>query len=492
MVTTIDAARAEVQLAFTRAVELAESDERRFWDVEGRLWTLLLALGRALIGLYLLRQSQRPRPAQYSQAGLDFVLAGERTSALGTRFGKVSFTRPVGRRVGHRAAAVDQPIDRELGLCSGFSVGVVMAVTRLCAQMAFAPARETFRYFHEWTPSPRATLRMVDSVGEQARPFLEQLPAPKGDGEVLVIEVDGGGAPMIGPREHERRRRRRERRRGKTRRHARRARRRAACRERRGKGQKSKNAKVAFVGVIYTLGKKTAHGREGPLNKRVYATFESHEALFRWLRQEAIKRGYGRKPCLFLADGSEHIWRLQAQYFSLAETCLDWYHVIEKVWVAGECLFPEGSEALRTWVRNQKKRLRKGHLHDLLGELVDTLRRIPKTGPGNKGKRKRLGDVINHLFQNRHRMRYHVLRARDLDIGSGAIEGAVRNLVRIRLDGPGMRWGRGRAERILHLRCILLNGLWEEFSTHVAASRIRLRGAPLPAEPYEARAKEAA
>lgn len=89
-------------------------------------------------------------------------------------------------------------------------------------------------------------------------------------------------------------------------------------------------------------------------------------------------------------------------------------------------------------------------------------------------------------------MRYHVLRARDLDIGSGAIEGAVRNLVRIRLDGPGMRWGRGRAERILHLRCILLNGLWEEFSTHVAASRIRLRGAPLPAEPYEARAKEAA
>src|SRR5690606_31720437 len=44
------------------------------------------------------------------------------------------------------------------------------------------------------------------------------------------------------------------------------------------------------------------------------------------------------------------------------------------------------------------------------------------------------------------------------ELEGGVIEGAVRNLVGVRLDGPGMRWGRDRTEAILHLRCVLLNG----------------------------------
>jgi hypothetical protein len=492
MSRSVEVARAEVQRAFTCALELAEADQRRrFWEFETELWSLLLALGRALISLYLVRQSLRPRPAAYSQAGLRFALDGERTSALGTRCGKVDFTRPVGRRVGHPTAAADLPVDRELGLCAGFSVGVVMAITRLCAQMAFVPARSTFRYFHGWSPSSRAVLRMVDTVGGEVRPFLENLPAPKDDGSVLVLEVDGGGAPMMSRLEYARRARRREKRRRGTRRNARRARRRSLKRERRGKGEKSKNAKVAFVGVIYTL-RKTPEGYEGPINKRVYATFESHEALFIWLLREATKRGYGRRRCLFIADGSEHIWRLQTEYFPLAEACLDWYHVVEKLWVAGTSLFPEGSAALKAWVGRQKKYLRRGRIHALLRDLIAAYRSIPKTGPGNKGKRDRLAAVVGHLFHQRHRMPYHVLRDQDLIIGSGAIEGAVRNLVRMRLDGPGMRWGRGRAECVLLLRCILLNGLWEELSQHVATSGVRLAAAPVPAEPYEARPRMAA
>jgi hypothetical protein len=78
-------------------------------------------------------------------------------------------------------------------------------MVRLCAQMAYAGARATYRDVYEWTPAPRAVMRMVDAVGEQAREFLEQAPAPEDDGEVLVIQVDGKGAPMINSAEHERR-----------------------------------------------------------------------------------------------------------------------------------------------------------------------------------------------------------------------------------------------------------------------------------------------
>jgi len=76
----------------------------------------------------------------------------------------------------------------------------------------------------EWAPSSRATLRMVDAVGAEGRRFLDADAVPDDDGEVLVIQVDGRGAPMISSTEHARRRQPKRRTKG-TRRHARRLRR---------------------------------------------------------------------------------------------------------------------------------------------------------------------------------------------------------------------------------------------------------------------------
>ena len=287
-------------------------------------------MGQALTCLFLARQSARWRAVEYEHAGRRWRIDGARKSELGTRFGKVEFRRPVGRDVLVPRATCDLPIDRELGLCGGFSLGVVLAMTRLCAQLAFAPARENFRQAHEWRPSPRAVMRMVDTVGDAARQFLEQAPAPDDDGEVLVIQCDGRGAPMIGPAEHERRRRPHARKGDGPQRLVRRSRRRQWPRKRRTSGKKSKNAKVAIVGVIYTL-RKTGSGMEGPINKQLIATFENHETLFLWLRREADKRGYGKKRTLFLGDGCEAIWRQQQTYFPLAEACIDWCHVVEKL-----------------------------------------------------------------------------------------------------------------------------------------------------------------
>jgi hypothetical protein len=491
MGSTIDHARRDVEREFACTLRHAESfSTQAFWTFERELWTKLLALGRALVALFLARRADRSRRTIYEHGGRKYALSDSRTSQLGTRFGKVSFTRPIGRRVG-RGGTCDLPVDRELGLCAGFSLGVVLAMTRLCAQMAFASARDTFRQSHEWTPSPRAVLRMVDGVGDHARPFLEQLAAPDDDGEILVVQVDGRGAPMITETENQRRRRPHQQA-GGTRRHGRRLRRREHPRKRRNKGDKSKNAKLAVVGVIYSL-HRTPEGIEGPINKRLIATFESHEALFVWLHREALKRGYGKKQTVFLADGCEHIWRLQGIYFPDAEVCLDWYHVIEKLWSAGECIHAEGSEELRAWVGEQATRLRKGTVHAVIETLRDAYASIPKTGPNNKGKRERLDRILKHLVENQGRLRYRDLRRQDLDIGTGAAEGAVRNLIGIRLDGPGMRWSRGRSERLLHLRCVLLNGLWDDFANHLAEGQVvSMRSSPIATQTHAAKRKEAA
>jgi len=485
MASSIAKAEQSVQRAVKHVVEFGGA-EGALAEVEAELWSALMALGCAVMALWLARRAAGRQPVRYEHEGREYALDTRtpRRRVVGTRFGKVSFLSPVGRPIGERAAC-DLPVDRELGLCGGFSMGTVMAIAKLCAQMAFGSARATFRDFHEWTPSPRATLRMVDAVGGEAMGFLEACAAPDEDGEILVIEVDGKGAPMIKSAEYERRCSPKRRGKNGTGRHRRRARRQDRPKVRRTKGKKSKNAKVAVVGVIYTL-RKTRHGLEGPINKRMVATFEGHDALFQRLSKLAEQRGYGHKRTIFLADGSDHIWRAQEKYFPDAEPCVDWFHIVEKLWAAGECLYQEGSPELKAWVAEHTRNLRHGRVGAVLAALGAALAATPKTGPGNKGKRKRLAAILNHLTHQRHRLRYGRFRRDDLPIGSGVVEGAVRNLVGMRLDGPGMRWGRSRSELVLHLRCILLNSQWAELAAYVARRGLALAAQPVPARPHDA------
>lgn len=484
---TIEQARADVHRAFASALNAADSETpKSLWAFEQQAWMLMLALGRALVVLFLVRQVARARPSEYWWDGKKYTLDGSRETPLGTRFGKVSFRRPVGRRRWQRRAKADLVVDRELGLCSGFSLGVVVGMARLCAQMAYANARSTWCDVYEWAPSPRAVMRMVDAMGDQASSFMKQAPAPKDDGEVLVIQVDGGGAPMISHQEGVRRRRPKRQGSG-TRRARRRARRRQFPRPRRKKGNKSKNAKVAFAAVLYTL-RRTDDGVEGPINKRIIATFESHRALFELLRVEAEKRGYGCKQTIFLADGSEHIWSLQQELLPDVDACLDWYHLAEYLWSAGRSFLREGSPALRRWVDAQKTRLRNGKIDEVIAEMDARLNAIPKTGPGNKGRRKRLATALGYVRKHRERMPYQAFLAAELDIGSGAIEGCIRNLIRMRLDGPGMRWSRQRSERVLHLRCVLLSNQWGDFTEYIAEQEhLRLPAQPEPTRTHDAK-----
>jgi len=488
----VESARASVQAGFTEALAWAESPKKRsFWEFERELWSLLLALGRALVSLFLAHQAlrYRQRRQEYRFQGQRYRLSEvPRESDLGTRFGRVRFRRPIGRLVDNPRAAADLPVDRALGLCKGFSLGVVAGMVKLCACMAYRLAAETWKDTHEWAPSPRAVMRMVDALGDEAKPFLDQADLPEDDGEVLVIQVDGKGAPMISSREHSRRRQpKRKKADDTTDRATRRARRKAGTRPRRTKGKKSKNAKVAFVGVIYTL-RRTPNGLEGPIGKRMIATFESHDALFAWLKREAIRRGYAVKETFFLADGSDHLWERQREFFPDAEVCEDWIHVIEKMWGAGSCFLAEGSEELHDWVSRQANRLRNGHIGALKRELRERLDAIPRTGPGNKGKRKRLQRILSHIEKAEYRLNYQSFRKRDLDIGTGAVEGAVRNLVGMRLDGPGMRWSRKRSERLLHLRCVLLNGQWPEFERWLSRKQqVLLPARPTRTQPHDAK-----
>jgi hypothetical protein len=476
-----------------RSMDRADSAQ----EAEAAAWAGVLALGQLLLGAFFERRATAwSVGTRYSHADRDYEIVGEEQAEIGTRFGKVAITRPVGRQVGAPRAVRDLPLDRDVCLVGGFTLPVVTLVARLTALMAFAASRGLMKSLFAWAPSSRSVLRIVDAVGAQARPFLEQAPPPDDDGEVLVITVDGKGAPAISSREYERRATPHESR-DANRRHARRKKRKDHPRKRRGPGKKSKNAKMAAVGVLYTL-RRTPDGRlEGPANKRTYATFVSYRALFEWVHAEAVRRGYGTKKfkkVLFIADGADVLWSLQQEFFPDADVCLDWFHVVEKLWKAGKAIC-RGTRRerrhLEAWVAEQKRILRHGGHAEVAATIEAALDATPVTGPGNKYRREVLAEISAHLRKNAVRMEYSRLRRQDLEISSGIIEGAVRHLVGVRLDGPGMRWSRDRAEAVLQLRCVLINGLWDDFERFLGARRVRLAAQPVPTRTHDAIKKAA-
>ena len=487
---TIPEARSEVQREIQRLVSLVDRrSPQTATEVETELWSGMLRLGMALMTLFFAHQATKwPTGLRYALGGVAHEVEGAGAVEIGTRFGKVSVLQPIGRAVGRPRDRRDVPMSRTLGLPGGFTLPLVTLVAKFCALMAFAPARQMLRDLLGWTPAPRSVLRMVDTIGAQARPFLEQAAVPDGDTDVLLITADGKGAPAISSAENAKRRQAHRKNTGGLR-----QKKSGSPKKRRGPGKKSKNAKMAAVGVICTL-KIDETGNARPVNKRMYATFKSYRALFVWLKAEAIRRGYGTtkfKKVQFVADGADTLWELQKEFFPDAEVCLDWVHAVEKLWDCGKAI-NRGSRTkrkpLEAWVHEQKKLLRRGKLNEVLTTLQTALDRTSVTGPGNKFRRKVLEDTIKHFTKNRARMRYQRLRQQGLVIGSGLIEGTVRHLVGMRLDGPGMRWGKARAEAVLHLRCVLLNGLWADFESYLARREsLRLVSKPVPTVTHDAK-----
>jgi hypothetical protein len=71
--------------------------------------------------------------------------------------------------------------------------------------------------------------------------------------------------------------------------------------------------------------------------------------------------------------------------------------------------------------------------------------------------------TLQYMESRLDMMNYKEYIEEDLPIASGVVEGAARYVVGDRMDCSGMRWIPGRAEALLHLRCIELNGEWDQF-----------------------------
>jgi hypothetical protein len=159
---------------------------------------------------------------------------------------------------------------------------------------------------------------------------------------------------------------------------------------------------------------------------------------------------------LFSADGGEWCWTIHQQYFADAQGVLDWYHANEHVWETGRCLESD-SAAASAWSRTAETLLYEQGGTGLVSWL------LTERGRRRGRQRKVLESLIQYVQPKLDRTDYPSYRQRDWPIGSGMIESTARQLVGLRLKGPGMHWCVEGATAMTALRAQDLNGCWHSF-----------------------------
>src|SRR3954447_13712962 len=448
---------------------LQDSGPPSFLDFEKTLLSLLQSLGRLLIQLFLQARHARLDLTTWTQTRGYRVWGKPVARTLQTSCGEVIYERTylVPRSDGDPGV---HPLDVAPGLTrDGYSPLVIGWFCRLATRVSFQIASGLGEMFLGSAPPASAIEEWVLGLARPAYVYLSDGPLPEGDGDVLVIEIDGKAVPTATDQELARRRKPRARCGDGCKRQRHRGR---AQRKRRGReegregGGKSKNGRSATLVVMYTL-RRGADGRlHGPCNKKVFGTFGTRKSAVQWARTQATRRGFPPetdKTVQIVIDGEICLEQRLRRSFRKAILTLDVRHAQEKLWEVGRLFYPGGGAELSRWVEELEGLLYKGHVRALLQRLEQEWRGVGLRGPGTKEKRKVLETVMEYLEARVKLMDYGRLRQEDLVIASGVVEGAARYVVGERLDNSGMRWIEERAEAVLLLRCIEVNGDWEAF-----------------------------
>lgn len=191
--------------------------------------------------------------------------------------------------------------------------------------------------------------------------------------------------------------------------------------------------------------KQMIWGREGPEEFGI--------SLFRL----ACRCGYRQaSEKIFAADGADWCWEIQARYFGDATGILDWYHASEHIWTAAHALFSD-TESARSWADEALSCLREQGGRGLYTWLHNQQRL-------QRGRRRKTTtQLLNYVQPRRSRMDYQNYRGAGWQIGTGMMESTAKQLVGVRLKGPGMHWTERGALAVTALRAQDLNGRWRTF-----------------------------
>ena len=217
--------------------------------------------------------------------------------------------------------------------------------------------------------------------------------------------------------------------------------------------------KMVYCATGFGLENRVKKGKNrSMLTERRYAAsgvgFEDFESRLRALA--ARLDAHRATAVAFVGDGAPCLWRLAEEILPRRTVFIqDFWHVCEHLQKAARLALGEGETAQETAER-WCALLRESRAEEILAELRESARR-------RRGKRKEeLLREIAYLETGRGRMDYARYRAEGWLIGSGAVEGTCKHLVKERYNLTGARWKRDNIPFVLALRLSIFNEEWEE------------------------------
>jgi hypothetical protein len=162
-----------------------------------------------------------------------------------------------------------------------------------------------------------------------------------------------------------------------------------------------------------------------------------------------------------LADGADWIWRRLEAYLPGATGVLDIFHAPEHIADCAQAVYGEGSDAARRWTEGSRQALLSAGGEALQGRIVAAHNRAR----GRK-KRQALEELAGYFERQQGHPGYASRLAAGQAIGSGAVEGACKQVIGRRLKQTGARWRVRRANRMATLCCTFHGDTWDAYWKH--------------------------
>jgi hypothetical protein len=441
-------------------------------SIERGLFKMLLGLGAKLLQLFFSMRSEIcSRQAAQSKSGQDLPYHRDTERVYFSIFNKVYIERPYFYK---RGADSQIPLDAELGLGEDSYSDLLRETTEfLAVYHVYGGSNADFmdRLFG-WSLSTRAIQQNIAEDTESVEAYYAQKasPGPESEAEILVVQADGKGIPMVLEEDEV-----------------------AEAQVRLGKGEKHGHKKEAIVTTVYTIKaaprtpaeviasffkenqpKQAPKKEVKPQNKHIWATLHGKDAaLARLSIQVALREGAHIHHRVALCDGCEALPSRMALQFQGFILILDFVHANEYLWDAANSLLGETSEQRLEWVKSRTLQILSGQTV----QVIAGLRGIVKNKKMKVAQRTQLNKTANYFERNLPYMNYQTYLANGYPIASGAIEGACRHFVKDRFELSGMRWLQTGAENLLRLRAVAENEDWDAYYTYRREQRqLRLYG----------------
>jgi hypothetical protein len=159
------------------------------------------------------------------------------------------------------------------------------------------------------------------------------------------------------------------------------------------------------------------------------------------------------KACI--SDAAAWIWGICMDYFPETEQIVDWYHALQHLHTAAAVLYGDTIDKAKQWVEAHTTTLFQGHA----ARIAQGLDKLAAHHAGEPAKK--LQEQAGFFRNHQRRMRYLDYREQGWPIGSGTIESACKQF-QSRMTGPGMRWSRPGAERMLAIRATILSDTFQQ------------------------------